>query len=63
MDRKKVGHAVIINNLDEEQIPTRKDVQAMGQVLKTIGIEVFAKKLVHFHFCFLQDLMFRFTRT
>jgi len=40
MDRKKVGHAIIINNLDEEQIPTRKDVQAMGQVLKTIGFDV-----------------------
>ena len=53
MDRKKVGHAVIINNLDEEQIPTRKDVQAMGQVLKTIGREVIAKKLIHVHFCFL----------
>jgi len=40
MDRKKVGHAVIINNLDEEQIPTKKDVDAMGQVLKDIGFDV-----------------------
>ena len=33
-----MGLAVIINNLDEEQIPTKKDVKAMGQVLKAIGI-------------------------
>merc|ERR1711892_545293 len=34
------GLAVIINNLDEEQIPTKKDVEAMGQVLKAIGFDV-----------------------
>ena len=37
MDRSKMGMALIINNLDEEQTPTRKDVEAMGAVLKTIG--------------------------
>ena len=44
MDRRKVGHAVIINNLDEEQTPTKKDVEAMGQVLKTIGLEIIVTK-------------------
>ena len=37
MERNKMGLAVIINNLDQEQTPTKKDVEAMGQVLKTIG--------------------------
>ena len=37
MERRKMGLAVIINNLDQEQTPTKKDVEAMGQVLKTIG--------------------------
>ena len=37
MERKKIGLAVIINNLDKEQVPTKKDVEAMGQVLKNIG--------------------------
>ena len=37
MNRSKLGKAVIINNLDQEQTPTRKDVEAMKQVLKDIG--------------------------
>ena len=53
MDRRKVGHAVIINNLDEEQTPTKKDVEAMGQVLKTIGLKIIVTKTkFDFHFIF-----------
>ena len=37
MDRRRVGTAVIINNLDLEQTPTRNDVESMGAVLKDIG--------------------------
>jgi hypothetical protein len=62
MERNKMGLAVIINNLDQEQTPTKKDVEAMGQVLKTIG--------GYFHFIFilnifsiLQVLMFKSTKT
>jgi len=40
MDRKRMGTAVIINNLDLEQTPTRKDVDSMGTVLKDIGFDV-----------------------
>ena len=37
LDRGRVGTAVIINNLDVEQPPTRNDVESMGSVLKDIG--------------------------
>ena len=53
MSRKKLGHAVIINNLDREQIPTQRleslkknvdfvkiilrDVSIMATVLQEIG--------------------------
>ena len=37
MNKSKLGIAVIINNLDYEQTPTRRDVEAMGKVLKDIG--------------------------
>ena len=37
MNKSKLGIAVIINNLDHEQTPTRRDVEAMGKVLKDIG--------------------------
>ena len=52
MSRKKLGHAVIINNLDREQIPTQRseffgqkikyniqyrDVSSMATVLQDIG--------------------------
>ena len=37
MDRGRLGIAVIINNLDKEQTPTRRDVEVMGKVLKDIG--------------------------
>ena len=52
MSRKRLGHAVIINNLDREQIPTqrwgflkrvdfanfvRRDVSSMATVLQEIG--------------------------
>eukprot|EP00092_Neocalanus_flemingeri_P038831 GFUD01042275.1.p1 GENE.GFUD01042275.1~~GFUD01042275.1.p1 ORF type:complete len:543 (+),score=121.27 GFUD01042275.1:118-1746(+) len=40
MDRRRVGTALIINNLDLEQTPTRKDVESMGSVLKDIGFDV-----------------------
>ena len=35
--RKKLGYAIIVNNLEREQPPTRQDVTAMTKVLKTIG--------------------------
>ena len=37
MDRRRMGTAVIINNLDSEQPPTKNDVETMGAVLKDIG--------------------------
>ena len=37
MDRRRVGTAVIINNLDLEQPPTKNDVENMGAVLQDIG--------------------------
>ena len=37
MKRRRVGTAVIINNLDLEQPPTKNDVENMGSVLKNIG--------------------------
>ena len=37
MNKSKLGIAVIINNLDREQTPTRRDVEVMGNVLKDIG--------------------------
>ena len=38
MGRRRVGTAVIINNLDLEQPPTKNDVESMGAVLKDIGM-------------------------
>ena len=38
MNKSKLGIAVIINNLDHEQTPTRRDVEVMGKVLKDIGM-------------------------
>jgi len=40
MDRRRVGTAVIINNLDLEQPPTKNDVENMGAVLQDIGFDV-----------------------
>eukprot|EP00090_Calanus_glacialis_P039506 TRINITY_DN6877_c0_g1_i6.p1 TRINITY_DN6877_c0_g1~~TRINITY_DN6877_c0_g1_i6.p1 ORF type:complete len:550 (+),score=134.88 TRINITY_DN6877_c0_g1_i6:180-1652(+) len=40
MERRRVGTAVIINNLDLEQPPTKNDVENMGAVLKNIGFDV-----------------------
>ena len=37
MNKSKLGKAVIINNLDQEQTPTRRDVEVMKKVLKEIG--------------------------
>ena len=37
MDRSRLGLAVILNNLDKEQEPTKKDVEIMGSVLRDIG--------------------------
>ena len=34
---KRLGHAVIVNNLDLEQTPTRQDVLYISRVLRTIG--------------------------
>ena len=46
MCKSKLGLAVIINNLDKEQVPTKKDVEVMGSVLKDIG-----KMRQHMGFC------------
>ena len=37
MDRARLGLAIILNNLDKEQEPTKKDVEIMGSVLRDIG--------------------------
>ena len=37
LDRRRVGSAVIVNNLDKEQSPTRQDVERMSKVLQLIG--------------------------
>ena len=37
LDRRRIGNAVIVNNLDKEQSPTRQDVERMSKVLQTIG--------------------------
>ena len=43
LDRKRMGMAIIVNNLNEEQTPTRNDVERMSNVLKVIG--KFKKKM------------------
>ena len=35
--RSRLGLATIINNLEAEQEPTKKDVEVMGNVLRDIG--------------------------
>ena len=37
MARSRLGLAVILNNLDTEQQPTKRDVDRMGGVLRDIG--------------------------
>ena len=37
LERKRMGTAVIINNLNTEQPPTRKDVESMSGVFRDIG--------------------------
>ena len=37
LDRKRMGTAIIVNNLNKEQTPTRNDVERMSNVLKVIG--------------------------
>ena len=37
MAKSRLGLAVIINNLEAEQEPTKKDVEVMGNVLRDIG--------------------------
>ena len=37
LERKRMGSAVIINNLDEEQSPTRRDVESMTSVFQLLG--------------------------
>ena len=37
LDRRRIGNAVIVNNLDKEQSPTRQDVERMSKVLQIIG--------------------------
>jgi len=40
MKRSRLGSAVIINNLDTQQSPTKKDVEAMATVLRDMGFDV-----------------------
>merc|ERR1711892_612007 len=40
MKWRRMGTAVIINNLDLEQPPTKNDVESMGTVLKDLGFDV-----------------------
>ena len=37
LDRRKMGTAVIINNLHTEQTPTRKDVESLSGIFQTLG--------------------------
>ena len=37
MARSRLGLAIILNNLDTEQQPTKRDVERMGGVLRDIG--------------------------
>ena len=37
LERKRMGSAVIINNLDEEQSPTRRDVESMTSIFQLLG--------------------------
>lgn len=37
LTRSRLGLATIINNLEAEQEPTKKDVEVMGNVLRDIG--------------------------
>ena len=41
LDEARVGLAVVINNLDREQVATRRDVQAMTTVLMDIGRQIY----------------------
>ena len=62
MDRRKMGLAVIINNLDRQQPPTMKDVVAMESVLKTIG-ENFHTCISLNKFLLYKVLKFKFIKT
>ena len=66
MDRSRLGLAVILNNLDKEQEPTKKDVEIMGSVLRDIG-QIYNRfgcpdLISHKQFC-VQDSRWRFTGT
>ena len=37
LDRRKMGTAVIINNLHTEQTPTRKDVESLSGIFQSLG--------------------------
>ena len=37
LDRRKMGTAVIVNNLHTEQTPTRKDVESLSGIFQTLG--------------------------
>ena len=37
LDRRKMGTAVIINNLHTEQTPTRKDVESLSGIFQAKG--------------------------
>ena len=37
LDRRKMGTAVIVNNLHTEQTPTRKDVEILSGIFQTLG--------------------------
>ena len=62
MDRARLGLAIILNNLDKEQEPTKKDVEMMGSVLRDIGQTISqSNKIIKLRF--LQDLRSRFIGT
>ena len=48
MARSRLGLAVILNNLDTEQQPTKQDVDRMGGVLRDIGNKAADSTLVQF---------------
>ena len=54
---------MIINNLDQEQTPTKKDVEAMGSVLKTIGGYFHVFIFLFDDFSLMKVLMLKFTKT
>ena len=53
LTRSRLGLATIINNLEAEQEPTKKDVEVMGNVLRDIGLS----SVIDNYDAYLRDLL------